>query len=126
MIAYSKNINRFSCEHCLNDSQLHGCSSSPHDVKHLSSLYSKHFADETYNAHRVVDDVVAIEWLFTSTPLVSLLSTLTIWNMQKLIQEWNNKVQKNNRIQQLVKVLSRTLPSQWPKDWSYWGSDMTI
>ena len=45
---------------------------------------------------------MAIERLFTSTSLVSLLSTLTIWNMQKLIQEWNNKVQKNNRIQQLV------------------------
>ena len=68
----------------------------------IGNLYSKHFADETYNAHRAVDDVVAMERLFTSTPLVSLLSTLTIWNMQKLIQEWNYKVQKNNRIQQLV------------------------
>ena len=64
----------------------------------IGNLYSKHFADETYNAHRAVDDIVAMERLFTSTPLVSLLSTLTIWNMQKLIQKWNYKVQKNNRI----------------------------
>ena len=68
----------------------------------IGSLYSKYFTDETYNAHRAMDDVVAMERLFTSTPLVSLLSSLTIWNMQKLIQEWNGKVQKNNRIQQLV------------------------
>ena len=41
----------------------------------IGNLYSKHFADETYNAHRAVNDVVAMERLFTSTPLVSLLST---------------------------------------------------
>ena len=68
----------------------------------VSSLYSKHFADETYNAHRAMDDVVTMERLFARTPLVSLLSTLTIWNMHKVVQEWNSKVQKNNRIQQLV------------------------
>lgn len=68
----------------------------------IGNLYSKYFVDETYNAHRALDDVVAMERLFTNTPLVSLLSSLTIWNMQKLIQEWNGKVQKNNRIQQLV------------------------
>ena len=45
---------------------------------------------------------MAMERLFTSTLLVSLLSSLTIWSMQKLIQEWNIKEQKNNRIQQLV------------------------
>ena len=44
-----------------------------------------------------------MERLFTNTPLVSLLSSLTIWNIQKLTQEWNNKVQKYYRIQQLVK-----------------------
>ena len=60
----------------------------------ISNLFSKYFADETYNAHRAMDDVVAMERLFTSTPLVSLLSSLTIWSMQKLIQEWNIKVQK--------------------------------
>lgn len=59
----------------------------------IGSLYSKYFTDETYNAHRAMEDVVAMERLFTSTPLVSLLS-LTIWYMQKLIQEWNSKVQK--------------------------------
>ena len=49
-----------------------------------------------------MDDVVAMERFFTNTPLVSLLSSLTIWNMHKVIQEWNSKVQRNNRIQQLV------------------------
>ena len=49
-----------------------------------------------------MDDVVAMERLFVRTPLVSLLSSLTIWNMHKVVQEWNSKVQKNNRIQQLV------------------------
>lgn len=68
----------------------------------IGNLYSKYFVDETYNAHRAMDDVVAMERLFINTPLVSLLSSLTVWNVQKLIQEWNNKVQRNNRIQQLV------------------------
>ena len=45
---------------------------------------------------------MAMERLFTSTPLVSLLSSLTIWSMHKIAQEWNGKVQKNNRIQELV------------------------
>ena len=49
-----------------------------------------------------MDDVVAMERLFINTPLVSLLSSLTIWNMHKVTQEWNSKVQRNNRIQQLV------------------------
>ena len=68
----------------------------------IGNLYSKHFADETYNAHRAMDDVVAMERLFTKTPLVSLLSSLTIWNIHKLTLEWDAKMQKNNRIQQLV------------------------
>ena len=37
----------------------------------IGNLYSKYFADETYNAHRAVDDIAAMERLFTSTPLVS-------------------------------------------------------
>ena len=69
----------------------------------IGNLYSKHFADDTYNAHRALDNVVAMERLFTKTPLVSLLSSLTIWSRQRLIQEWNNKVQRNNRIQLLVR-----------------------
>ena len=68
----------------------------------IGSLYSKYFADETYNAHRAMDDVVAMKRLFTNTLLVSLLSSLTIWNVHKVMQEWNSKVQRNNRIQQLV------------------------
>ena len=31
----------------------------------IGNLYIKHFADETYNAHRALDDVVAMERLFT-------------------------------------------------------------
>ena len=73
----------------------------------IGNLYSKHFADETYNVHRALDNVVASERLFTKTPLVSLLSSLTIWSMQRLIQVWNNKVQRNNRIQLLVRQFVR-------------------
>ena len=69
----------------------------------IGSLYSKHFPNKTYNPHRALGNVMAMERLFTNTPLVSLLSSLTIWNIQKLTQEWNNKVQKYYRIQQLVK-----------------------
>ena len=43
-----------------------------------------------------------MEKLFTSTPLVSILSSLTIWNFQQLLQAWNDKINKNNRIQQIV------------------------
>ena len=35
--------NRFSREHRLNDSQLHGCSGLPPDVKHLSSNVTRKF-----------------------------------------------------------------------------------
>ena len=57
----------------------------------IGNLYSKHFANETYNAHRALDDVVAIERLLLRHLFVSLLSSLTIWSMKRLIQEWNSK-----------------------------------
>ena len=44
-----------------------------------------------------------MEKLFTKTPLVLLLSSLTIWNTQRLIQEWNSKVQRNHRIQLVIR-----------------------
>ena len=58
---------------------------------------SKHSADETYNAHRALDDVVAMEELFTKTPLVSLLSSLTYAKQKHL----GCKKGKANQKQQL-------------------------
>ena len=74
------------------------------EKKHLgiSNLYSKIFPETAYDAHRALEDVRAMEKLFTSTPLVSMLSSLTIWNFQQLLQAWNDKINKNNRIQQIV------------------------
>ena len=40
--------------------------------------------------------------LFTSTALVSVLSSLTIWNFQQLFLAWNDKISKNNKVQQIV------------------------
>ena len=42
-----------------------------------------------------------MEKLFTSAPLVSMLSSLTVWNFQQLQQAWH-EINKNNRIQQIV------------------------
>ena len=43
-----------------------------------------------------------MEQLFTSTPLVSMLSSLMMWNFPQLLQAWHDKINKNNRIQQIV------------------------
>ena len=43
-----------------------------------------------------------MEKLFTSTPLVSMLSSLTVWKIPQLLQAWQDKINKNNRIQQIV------------------------
>ena len=42
-----------------------------------------------------------MEQLFTSTPLVSMLSSLTVWKIPQLLQAWHDKINKN-RIQQIV------------------------
>ena len=44
-----------------------------------------------------------MEKLFTFTAFVSILSSLTIWNSQQLLQAWNDKTNKNNRVQQIVR-----------------------
>ena len=69
----------------------------------INSLYSKIFPEATYDAHRALEDVRAMEKLFTSTAFVSILSSLTIWNSQQLLQAWNDKTNKNNRVQQIVR-----------------------
>ena len=68
----------------------------------INNLYSKIFPEATYDAHRALEDVRAMEKLFTSTALVSMLSSLTIWNFQLLLHAWNNKISKNNRVQQII------------------------
>ena len=64
----------------------------------IRNLYSKIFPETAYDAHRAMEDVRAMEKLFMTTPLVSMLSSLTIWNFQQLLQAWNDKINKNNRI----------------------------
>ena len=48
------------------------------------------------------EGVRTMEQLFTSTPLVSMLSSLTVWKIPQLLQAWQDKINKNNRIQQIV------------------------
>ena len=62
----------------------------------------KIFPETAYDAHRALEDVQAMEKLFTSTPLVSMLSSLTVWKIPQLLQAWQDKINKNNRIQQIV------------------------
>ena len=69
----------------------------------INNLYNKIFPEATYDAHRALEDVRAMEKLFTSTAFVSILSSLTIWNSQQLLQAWNDKTNKNNRVQQIVR-----------------------
>ena len=68
----------------------------------ISSLFTKYFFDESYNAHRALGDVDAMVKLFTKTPLASLLSSMTIRNVQQMSNVWYENMQVYNRVQKLV------------------------
>ena len=44
----------------------------------IENLYTKYYPGETYNAHRALADILAMEKLFTTTPLASMLSLSTL------------------------------------------------
>ena len=66
----------------------------------IENLYTKYYPGETYNAHRALADILAMEKLFTTTPLASVLSlsTLTIRSIRYMMSIWHDKTrQKETR-----------------------------
>ena len=68
----------------------------------IGSLFAKYFPDESYDAHRALGDVNAMVKLFTKTPLASLLSNMTVRNVQQMSNVWYENMQVYNRVQKLV------------------------
>jgi len=70
----------------------------------IGSLYERYFPGEDYNAHRAFGDVVAMEKLFTTTPLVSVLSlsTLTIKTVNCMISRYHDYVREKEATGKLL------------------------
>ena len=54
----------------------------------LTELYRLFFPTEQYRAHRALEDALALCRIFTETPLVGLLSSLSITSTEGLIGKW--------------------------------------
>ena len=65
-------------------------------------MYAKLFPDSAYNAHRALEDVGAMEQIFTSSSLARVLSELTIRGVEKLAQTWTLQVQTFKRVSKLL------------------------
>ena len=68
----------------------------------IGNLYAKYFPGESYDAHRAIGDVDAMIKLFTRTPLASILSNITVRNVQHMSNVWYKNMQVYNRVQNLV------------------------
>ena len=77
---------------------------TPHERKclGLTNLYVKLFPDSTYNAHRALEDVCAMEQIFTTSSLASVLSELTIWGVEMPPKTWTAQVQTFRRVSKLL------------------------
>ena len=53
----------------------------------IGNLYAKYFPGESCDAHRAIGDVDAMIKLFTWTPLASILSSITVRNVQHMSNE---------------------------------------
>ena len=54
----------------------------------VTNLYMKLFPGSTYNAYRALEDVCAMEKIFTGSSLASILSELTIRGLDVLAKTW--------------------------------------
>ena len=68
----------------------------------IGNLYAKYFPGESYDAHRAIGDIDAMIKLFTRTPLASVLSNMTVRNVQQMSNIWYENMQVYNRVQSLV------------------------
>ena len=62
----------------------------------ISNLFAKYFLHESYDAHKTLGDVDAMVKLFTTTPIASLLSNMTVRNVQQMCNTWNVNMQVYN------------------------------
>ena len=76
---------------------------TPVEKRHLgiSNLFENTFHMKV-DAHRALGDVDAMVKLFTTTTLASLLSSMTVRNVQQMCNIWNENMQVYNRVQNLV------------------------
>ena len=70
----------------------------------LENIYIRYCPGETYNAHRGFADVLAMEKLFTTTPLETVLSlsTLTIRSVKSMVSIWHDKVRHKESVDRLL------------------------
>ena len=68
----------------------------------VTNLYMMLFPGSTYNAHRVLEDVCAMEQIFTASSLAGILSELTIRGVDKLARTWTLQVQTFKRVSKLL------------------------
>ena len=65
-------------------------------------MYVKLFPGSTYNAHRALEDVSAMEQIFTSSSLATVLSELTSRGVEMLANAWTMQVQAFKRVSKLL------------------------
>ena len=70
----------------------------------IENLHAKYFPGEDYNVYRAYGDVLAMEKLFTTTPLASVLSlsNLTIRSVNYVMSIYHDKVRKKKETDKLL------------------------
>jgi len=94
----------FECKRLVKDNFEQFVNWTPSEKRCLGipKLYAKLFPDSAYNAHRALEDVGAMEQIFTSSSLARVLSELTIRGVEKLAQTWTLQVQTFKRVSKLL------------------------
>ena len=73
----------------------------------MLSSYNAIFPGSIYNAHRALEDVCAMEQIFTSSSLATVLSELTIRGVEMLAKTWTMQVQIFKRVSKLLLLLKQ-------------------
>ena len=94
----------FECKKLVKDNYACFVNWTPSEKRRLgiTNLYMKLFPGSTYNAHRALEDVCAMEQIFTASSLAGILSELTIRGVDKLARTWTLQVQTFKRVSKLL------------------------
>ena len=94
----------FECKRLVKNNFATFTNWKPRERKRLgiTNLYGKLFPGSTYNAHRALEDVCAMEQIFTPSSLATVLSELTIRGVEMLAKTWTIQVQTFKRVSKLL------------------------
>ena len=94
----------FDCKRLVKNNFASFVSWTSREKKRLgvTNLYMKLFPGSTYNAHRALEDVCAMEKIFTGSSLASILSELTIRGVDMLAKTCTLQVQTFKRVSKLL------------------------